>query len=169
MAEEVEIGQHKYQLGRLNAFDQFHVWRRVGPLMTELQKGIAAIPDDLRAAAAEGEAAAGEGDGDGQVTSEADDETGAQMLMAVIGPVIETLSKMTDADCEYVIKKCLAKVTMQNPDGRWVPVMSHGMFMFENIMDMQVMMRLTIAMIRENLSGFFSATAGLDLSGGGLT
>ena len=135
---EVEIDGNRYQIGRLDAKTQFHVARRVAPLLSALGQGAAAL--DGAAPDPEGEVS----DGD---------------MLKVFGPLANALSAMDDAQCDYVINRCLSVVRRHNGQ-QWTPVMApNGALMFDadHGFTMQVMMRLTIAVIQENIGGFFAA------------
>ena len=64
-------------------------------------------------------------------------------------------SKMEDAETEYVMKKCLAVVSRQQPTG-FVPVQNQqGGLMFDDI-GLDALLRLTLMVIEENLGTFFT-------------
>lgn len=128
MSTELTLGQDRYQIGRLPALSQFHVTRRVAPILANM--GVSVI-DSLR------------------TTGELSDED----MVSVMGTAAEVVAKMTDADVDYVIFTCLAVVRKKQEDV-WAAVVSGKQFMFQD-MDMQLMMRLTVAVLKENLSGFF--------------
>lgn len=71
-------------------------------------------------------------------------------------PVAQAVSQLSDEDSEYVLHTCLG-VVMRDQKGQWARVWAKGGgLMFDDI-DLQVMMQLTFAVIRENLGNFFSA------------
>lgn len=77
--------------------------------------------------------------------------------------VVMMLSRLPDADCEYVIRKCLGVVGRHEPNGPPAKVLDPaGKPMFSD-MTMQDMLDLTIAVVEENLGDFFrTALASLD-------
>ena len=125
---EVEVGGRTYRLGQLNAFEQWHLFRRVAPIM------------------------AGLGEGAVKMRNRADggEEAGDEAMLDLLSPVVEVLSQMTDAESDYIMHKCLAKVQRKNEQGAWGPVMSHGQLLFSDEMDMATVFRLTMEMLREN-------------------
>lgn len=65
------------------------------------------------------------------------------------------LAQLSDADTEFVIRKCLGVVVRHQSGGRPAKIQSpDGSLMFDDI-DMQTMLDLTIAVIEENLGDFF--------------
>lgn len=89
------------------------------------------------------------------VTSE---QEGKNSLSAMFGPIAEALSRMSDEDTDYVLDHCLAVVTRQQGT-QFAPVAARGgALMFDDI-DMPTMMQLAIAVIQENIGGFFPGSA----------
>lgn len=128
MSTELPVGEDLYQIGRLSALSQFHVTRRVAPILANM--GVSVI-DSLR------------------VSGKLSDDD----MVAVMGTAADVVSKMSDADVNYVIFTCLA-VVRKKQENVWAAVVNGQQFMFQD-MDMQLMMRLTVAVLKENLSSFF--------------
>ena len=129
MDQPFEINGVNYSFGKLDAIKQFHVTRRLLPVLAEL--GLSAT-----------------------TLASLSNESEGQDMMAIVGPVMGLISKMDDADVEYIIKTCMSTVKRQQGD-KWAPVQSPGgLLMFADI-DMTVMIRLTIESVKENLGGFF--------------
>lgn len=128
MSTELPVGEDLYQIGRLSALSQFHVTRRVAPILANM--GVSVI-DSLR------------------VSGKLSDDD----MVAVMGTAADVVSKMSDADVEYVIFTCLS-VVRKKQENVWAAVVNGKQFMFQT-MDMQLMMRLTVAVLKENLSSFF--------------
>jgi hypothetical protein len=131
MNETVEVGGFSYRIGRIDARKQFHVSRRLMPLLARLG-GAAALKS----------------------------QAGADGFTKFLGPLSEVLSKMSDEDVDYVLDACLSVCQRIQPNGQGAPVMARGGGMMFNDIDMGQMVQLTVHVIRENLSGFFpGATA----------
>jgi hypothetical protein len=112
----MEINGYEYNLGKMNAMTQFHVSRRLMPVVASM---------------------AGEGD--------------------VMSKILGAVGELTDEDSEYIIGKCLADCTRKKIGGKsFVKIMSRdGQFMFDDI-GMVEIIKLTMATLEENLSGFFT-------------
>lgn len=131
---ELKVAGELYQVGKLNAMQQLHVTRRLGPTlivlgisMEMLKKGMKIDMDDLVASA---------------------------------GPVMEFVSKMSDEDFNYVVFTCLSVVKRQSA-GAWAEVTTKGAeprFMFAD-MEMGETIRLVVEVLRDNLGNFLK---GLD-------
>lgn len=128
MDAEIEIEGNLYRVGRLNAFKQFHVVRRLAPALFALGE-VGSNPKNLQ------------------------DDISA---LAAMGPVAEAVSKLSDADSEYVLNTCLLVCKRQAEGGVWAPVKVQGAvnLQFDDI-KLPTMMRLVFETIKENLGNFF--------------
>jgi hypothetical protein len=125
MNDIVEVGGQKYRVGRIDARKQFHVARRLAPLLA----GMSTL----------GDKSAG--------------------FAALIGPLTDALSGMSDEDVDYVLDACLGVCQRIQANGQGAPVVNRGgALMFED-MDMGQMIQLAVKVIQENLGGFFPGAA----------
>ena len=83
---EIEINGVMYRIGRLDAFTQFHIARRLAPI--QLAMGISASELAQKATADESTIAA-----------------------AIMGPIADIMSKMPQDDVDYILKSSLAIVS----------------------------------------------------------
>lgn len=131
---ELAIGGNNYRIGKLTPFQQFHIARRLAPVLFALGSSAEQAADKLRASI----------EGQGLDT------------LSVYGPVADVLSKMSDADSEYVLGTCLAVVHRQQ-GASWAAVHAQGGgLMFQDI-GLAEMMQLAVAVLKENLGNFFGA------------
>lgn len=127
---KITIGTENYATGKLDAFEQFHVTRRVAPIFGML--GITAT----------------------QIAKYSDKQTPEADAFAAMLPVVfEQVASMREEDVDYVLKTCLSKCSRQQGD-RYAPVMTQGKLMFMDI-EMPAMIQLVLATMQENLGGFF--------------
>jgi hypothetical protein len=133
MATEVEFAGNRYQLGRLDAMTQFHVSRRIAPVLPPL------IRTYMELAAS-----------DSPLTKN------LGLLATSVQPVMDAISQLKDDDAEYVVGKCMAVVERQHMAG-WAKVWSpvHKVSLFDDI-DVGVMLELTVRVVMENLGPFIS-------------
>ena len=131
---EITIGDFTYRTGKLTPYQQFHVARRLAPMLSAL-----------------GKAAEGANDG-----GKLDSLTDTAALMAVFAPVADAVSKMSDSDSEYVINACMDSCHRRITDDKWAPVRVAGRLMFED-MGLKDLIQITINTIQENLGNFFDA------------
>jgi hypothetical protein len=142
--EELELEGMWYRTGKLDAFKQFHLFRKLMPLFSGM--GETAATQVSRAAAAAG-------------------APDAVVRWSSFGPVAQAIADMSQQDSEFIIKTCLAVCTRKNPVGQWVRLATPaGELMFEDI-DLGIMLQLSFAVIQDNLAPFFP---GRSLNGSGV-
>lgn len=130
----IEVKGNKYECGRLSAVTQFHVTRRLGPVLVVAGISIEMIRTGMKLAL--------------------DD------LVSMAGPVIEVLSKMSDADTNYILTACLSAVKRESA-GKFAPITADKSLdlMFADI-DMPTMLRLVVEVLKENLGNFLTEPSG---------
>lgn len=142
MATTLEQGDVTYRIGALTPMQQFHIFRRLAPLIAGVQESISAavqapsaLPEDATEAARK-------------------EEFGGRVMTVIA----TTLGTLPDGDVEYIINTCLGVVSRKQGE-RFAPVQTGGRLMFADI-DMSLMLRLTSTTIQENLGGFFAQGIG---------
>ena len=132
MALEIDLNGHRYSIGKLSAKQQFHMSRRIAPIVPTL------IPVFVRLAAG------------GKRISE--DPGG---MADVLQPPADGLAAMKDEDAEYVLDTCMQAVQRKQEHG-WANIWSASQRvpMFQDI-DLAVMLPLALRVITENLGPLF--------------
>jgi len=132
---EFEFNGHDYRIGKLSAFQQFHVHRKIAPLIPAL------IPIFMKLKA---------GGLKGDLVS----------LPELLQPFADGLSAMQDEAAEYVIGTCLSVLQRKNKEkGNWVSIWnpSGKVFMFAELNeDMSSMIPLVVRVIKDSLGPFLS-------------
>lgn len=125
---ELTLGDRVYRIGKLNAMQQFHLVRRLGPVLV-----VAGVTLDMLRK--------------GMKIDLGD-------IVAMAGPVMDIMSKMPDDEAEYLVFLCLgccqikqgnAFAPMMTPDGKKL--------MFADI-EMPEMLRVVIEVLKDNLGNF---------------
>jgi hypothetical protein len=143
---EFTVGEHRYRSRKLNARQQFHVARRLGPLFGQLLTLGPAL------------AQATEPRTNGEDTS---DTATARAAGDALEAFTLALARVPDADCDYVLDRCMeATQRLQGGNGSgvaWADVWNQraNRLMFDDI-DLPAMMQIASEVLRDNLSGFFS-------------
>ncbi len=137
---EVFIGQEYYRVGKLNAFKQLHIVRRLSPCLGKLA-GLANMAGShiKLKKDAEGKVVDFEGD-----------------IAVILTPLTEAISALKDEDTEYILNACLEVTERKQAGNNWVPVRVNKTTMFSDI-SLPVMLQIAYYVIRENLTDFFSA------------
>ena len=127
----MEINGGEYKIGKLSAFQQFHVSRKIAPILPTL------IPIFLRMAKTPG----------GGLEKLPD-------LADVLTPFAEGIAQMSNEDSEFVLSTCLGAVKRLHQKD-YTPVWSdRGNVCLFDDMDLSVMIRLTIEVIKDSLQPF---------------
>lgn len=144
---ELEIGGNAYRINSMSAMTQFHVMRKLGPVLPGI------VPVLAQAAAALPQADDQE-DGGAMTTVD-----GVAAIAMAACPLLDGLAAMADADAEYVINHCLSAVMRRDSGGKsWSAVSRDGVTMFDDI-DLMTSMQIVWAVLRENYTGFFRAAS----------
>jgi hypothetical protein len=134
--DQIEYNGKQYSFTKLDAFTQLHVARRIAPILTSLGTSIS------------------------DMVSAGKQLSGDDQMMMMVGKATEVVARMTDDDVNYVIKACMNVTRRQAEDGRWTKVLQGSQLMFDSDMDMQVLLRLTVEVIKVNMGGFFPMLPG---------
>lgn len=129
-----ELNGVNYKLNKMNAFKQFHIVRKVAPILGKLLpviNSIKKIDDD-----------------------KLQDEEKWDQIAKLATPILEGLSKLSEEDADKVLKALLATVEKQN-HGAWSFVVVGESLMFAD-MDLPTMMQLAGRAFMFNLADFFT-------------
>jgi hypothetical protein len=132
---EFEIGGQRFKLSKISAFKQFHIVRRVAPILADLLPAMKSV----------------KGVSDSNLTEDQKLERFAEIAT----PLMNGLSKLSDADSELVLFGLLSAVEMQQPTKNWAFVASGSMLMIQNL-ELPVLLQLAGRAFMYNLSGFFA-------------
>jgi hypothetical protein len=131
---EFQIDDVTYQAGKLNAFQQLHVSRKLSPVLPKL------LPAFL------------------SLTKEELDSKDLATIAEAVAPATEVLASMADADVEYVIGTCMTVVKRALPgNAGWTKAWNEAanLPMYEDI-DLGVMLQITWKVLGDSLGNFFS-------------
>ena len=139
---EFTISTHVYRAGKLNAFDQLYVIKRLTPMLGKLAS--LAGSNIKLTKGADGKAT----DLDGDITT-------------IITPLTEAITALPDADMDFVINTCLAACERKQPGGGWAPVRKGEATMYE--VSLSAMLTITYRVVRNNLSDFLADLPSLSI------
>lgn len=126
MSLEFSHGGHTYRANKLPAMKQFHILRRLAPILSDMA-GLAVKP----------------GSAD------------SRDIAAGLEPLARGIGTMSDQDAEYVLMGCMEAVERKQGAGGWAGLTSGGKLMFEDV-DMTAMLHIAWQVLQHNLSGFFA-------------
>jgi hypothetical protein len=138
---EATVNGNTYRIGKMPVMQQFHVARRLAPVLS-------GVIDALKAAGLDPVKLA---------TMPPGSKLGDVDPFAMVEPLGDVLAKVSDDDSEYIIGACLQCVSRAQPNGTgwafvWVP---RGGLMFQD-MELPEMLQLVWKVLESNLAGFFS-------------
>jgi hypothetical protein len=134
MERHEEIKGHTYAIGKLNVFEQFHVARRLGPMLSEIVAAFMSAPNLF----------AGGGE----------DAKALEFLELATGPLANSLAKMSNADADYITHACLSVCQRKQAHGYAKVFVPGGGIMFQDI-QLDTFLGLVFFVLQENLAGFF--------------
>lgn len=132
---DFQIGERKFKLNKIDAFKQFHIVRRLGPILGDLIP-VAAKMKSMN-------------------TDKPQDEQ-LEELAKLVTPIMNGLSKLSDEDANKVLLGLCSAVEMQQmPVGNWARVATDGGLMFQDL-ELPVLIQIAGRAFMFNLSGFFA-------------
>ena len=131
---DFSIGGRQFKLNKIDAFKQFHIVRRIGPILSDL---LPALKD------AKGSA------------DKMSEDAKLDALAKIATPVMSGLSRLSDADSELVLYGLLASVEMQQDSGNWARVCNGTMLMMQDL-ELPVLLQIAGRAFIFNLSSFFA-------------
>lgn len=170
MTTEVQLNGGRYVIGKLSAMQQFHVSRRIAPIIPPmipvLMKFYAEIEqadvarEQARANAALAALAEGKEPSEGADAPAADKSRELLSMVDAIAPVLQpfadALAGLKDEDAEYVFGTCLSVVERWQGTS-WAKVwnIAHKTSMFDDI-GIDVMLPLVVRVVVANLGPFIN-------------
>jgi hypothetical protein len=137
---EFSIGEHTFQLNKLNAFKQFHVVRRIAPILGKLGN---VLPELAKAAK--------------KVSAEQSVDQKIEEMAKFVEPIMNGLSSLSDADSEFVLLGLLSSVEVhQKQFNNWAKMATDKGLMFENF-ELPILLQCAGRAFMYNLSGFFAS------------
>lgn len=128
---EFDLDGYTYRIGKLSAFDQFHLSRKIAPLIPplipvfmELNKNKGTIGD-------------------------------LSTLPALLQPFADGLASMSDVAAESVLNSCLSIVSRKSGES-WIRIWHKDkkVFMFEDLNSMEQTIPLALRVIQDSLGPF---------------
>lgn len=135
---DFEINGLKFKLNNMDAFKQFHIAKKIAPILSELIPSIGSIKQVAQSQGEMGE-------------SEKLDE-----IAKIASPLLSGFSKLSDADADKVLLGLLSSVEMQQTAGNWAKISTESMLMIQDL-PLPVMLQAAGRAFAFNIAGFFGA------------
>lgn len=135
MSNSFQIGDREFKVSKINAMKQYHIVRRVAPILSELLP----IMKDLAKSAGK------------EMTQDEQLDQAAKF----VGPVMNGLSRLSDKDSEFVLYNLLSAVEIKQAEGNWARIVVNDSLMFDNL-SLPVMLQAAGRAFMFNMTGFFA-------------
>lgn len=118
-----------YRIGKLDALKQFHVGRRLGPLLAVMGISAHALMKNMH--------------------------NSLEDFLPIMPAVMDMMARMGDDEANYIILTCLGVVQREVESGanKWANMTANGQLMFQDV-DLAAMLRIVAEVVRDNLGGF---------------
>lgn len=133
---DFEIGGRKFKAGKIGTFKQFHIVRRIAPILSELLPALGEIQKVSKVEDSKSEA-------------EKFDE-----IAKIASPILLGLSKLSDKDSEFVLFGLLSGAETQI-GSTWSKVANENMLMVQDL-ELPTLFQIAGRVFMVNLSGFFA-------------
>lgn len=131
------IGGIEFKFRKLDVFKQFHVARKIAPLLADILPAMKKVKDLS----------------DKPEISESEK---FDQFAELAQPFVAGLAKLPDAESEKLLKTLLSSVDIKDGLGVWSAVSTESMIMHQNL-ELPVLLQLAGKAFMHNLSGFFAA------------
>lgn len=132
---DFQAGGREFKLSKIDAFKQFHIVRRLGPILGDI------IPIAKKIAGT-------------KATSQSDEEQ-FETIAELVKPIMQGLSKLSDDDANKVLLGLLSAVEVKQSAGNWARISRDENLMIQDL-ELPVMLQAAGRAFAYNLSGFFS-------------
>jgi hypothetical protein len=134
---EFEVGGRKFKLSKVDAIRQFHIVRRIGPLLAELVPAMSGIAK-------------------AKVDSLSETEK-LEEFGKIAAPLMQGLSKLSDVDADFVLYRLLGCVEVHQPQfNSWAKVATDAGVVMQDL-ELPILLQLAGRALMFNLTGFFSS------------
>lgn len=133
---DFSFGGRNFKLNKIDAFKQFHIVRRIGPILSDL---LPALKDAKKL----------------QNLSTISEEEKFDEMAKIASPIMTGLSKLSDADSELVLFGLLQSVEIQQTAGNWAKISNGSMLLIQDL-ELPMLLQLAGRAFMYNLTSFFS-------------
>lgn len=137
MDNHFELGGREFSIRKLDAFAQYHIVRRLGPVLSELLPVLPKIQETV-------------------LKDSASEKEKFEEAVKLLAPLFEGFAKLSDADADKVLHSLLVAVEVKQSTGNWAKVSNGSLLMFHDLEFPQLLMIAGRAFVF-NLGNFFNA------------
>jgi hypothetical protein len=134
---DFELGGRKFKIGKLNTFKQFHIVRRIAPILGSMMPIMVQLQKDQKK------------------NTQLSEEEKFEQNVALFTPILGGLSKLSDEDSEFVLLGLLSCVETQIGAG-WTKVSTDNMLMVQDL-DLPQIIQIGGRVFAANFANFFAS------------
>jgi len=135
MDRDFSIGGREFKLSKLDALKQYHIVRRVGPILSDI---LPAFGETKKL----------------QNPEKLSENEKLEALAKIVSPIVNGLGKLSDADSELVLFGLLSAVEVKQSVG-WAKVSNGSLLMMQDL-ELPVLLQCAGRAFVYNLSSFFA-------------
>lgn len=124
----------EFKLNKIDAMKQFHIARRLGPVLVDLIPALKDFRD----------------------VEKLSDNEKLEAIGKFMTPIMQGMSKLSDDEAEFVLYNLLSSVEFQQGSGNWARMSNGAVLMFQDF-ELPMLFQLAGKAFQFNLSGFTSA------------
>lgn len=135
-----QAGGLDFKLRKIDALQQFHIVRKIGPLLSEILPALSKVK--LKEKEVEG----------------LNEEQKFEEFAKILAPLVSGLSKLSDKDSEFVLFRLLSVVEVQQKEFNgqpWTDVATYDGIKMQNI-ELPILMQAAGRSLMYNLAGFLA-------------
>lgn len=129
-----EINGTQFKISKINAMKQFHIVRRIGPILSRMTPAMQKIAKANESGMSE------------------DDKL--QQFVEFAAPIMDGLSELSDKDSEFVLNSLLSAVEIQQSGGNWAKLVIDNNLMFSSL-ELPILLQAAGRAFMYNMTGFF--------------
>lgn len=134
---EFKIGDRNFKLSKIDAIRQFHIVRRIAPILKDLLPVMGTIAKSK--------------------LDSLNEEQKLEEFGRIAGPIMQGLSNLSDSDADFVLYRLLASVEIEQPQFHsWSAVATESGVKMQDL-ELPVLLQLAGRALMYNLAGFFSS------------
>ncbi|CAB4149543.1 hypothetical protein UFOVP558_7 [uncultured Caudovirales phage] len=135
---DFQIGERHFKLSKINALKQYHIVRRIAPILGDILPSIKDVAGAMKDQA--------------KLT----EQEKFDQIAVMAGPLFSGMAKLSDKDSEIVLFGLLAAVEMKQPEtNSWARLVVNDQMMFQDL-DLPTMLQAAGRAFMFNMAGFFA-------------
>lgn len=134
MDNNFEISGKKFKVSKINVMKQYHVVRRIAPILGEMIPSIKSIA---------------------KKSENLSQEEMLDQAAEILTPIMNGLSKLSDKDSDFVLFTLLSAVEVQQEAGNWARLVQNDSLMFDTF-ELPILLQAAGRSFVFNMSGFFA-------------